>query len=136
LFSHSNNPFQLSFGPYLPQISADKHTASIQNSNHCTIAIMVHQDPHQGGSLSEMAASGTQIPNDAGKMNTIPSVPRPDQRSEHFGFDNAGVAEPSTAKAADNDTNMPRSTQDVGQTGEVITGTGNSLPAGVESKHA
>lgn len=94
------------------------------------------QDPHQGGSLSEMATSGTAIPNDAGKMNTIPSVPRPDQRVDHFGFDNAGVAEPSTAMAADNATDMPRSTRDVGQTGEVISGTGNSMPAGVEAKHA
>ncbi|CAG8131304.1 unnamed protein product [Penicillium salamii] len=97
---------------------------------------MVRQDPHQGGSLSEMAATGTTIPNDAGKMNTIPSVPRPDQRAEHFGFDNAGIAEPSTVMAADNATDLPRSTRDIGQTGEVITGTGNSMPAGVESKHA
>lgn len=76
------------------------------------------------------------MPNDAGKMNTIPSVPRPDQRADHFGFDNAGVAEPSTAMAADNATDMPRSTRDVGQSGEVISGTGNSMPAGVEAKHA
>jgi hypothetical protein len=96
---------------------------------------MVHQDPHQGGSLFEMAASGTTIPNDAGKMNTLPSVARPDQRAEHFGFDNAGIAEPSTAKAVDNATDLPRSTRDMGETGEVITGTGNSMPAGVESKH-
>ncbi|CAG8029819.1 unnamed protein product [Penicillium salamii] len=101
-----------------------------------TKTTMVRQDPHQGGSLSEMAATGTTIPNDAGKMNTIPSVPRPDQRAEHFGFDNAGIAEPSTAMAADNATDLPRSTRDIGQTGEVITGTGNSMPAGVESKHA
>ncbi|CAG8121434.1 unnamed protein product [Penicillium salamii] len=101
-----------------------------------TTTRMVRQDPHQGGSLSEMATTGTTIPNDAGKMNTIPSVPRPDQRAEHFGFDNAGIAEPSTAMAADNATDLPRSTRDIGQTGEVITGTGNSMPAGVESKHA
>jgi hypothetical protein len=94
------------------------------------------QDPHQGGSLSDMATTGTNMPNDAGKMNTIPSVPRPDQRADHFGFDNAGVAEPSTAMAADNATDMPRSTRDVGQSGEVISGTGNSMPAGVEAKHA
>ncbi|KAJ5748695.1 uncharacterized protein N7511_010391 [Penicillium nucicola] len=94
------------------------------------------QDSHQGGSLADMAATGTTIPNDAGKMNTIPSVPRPDQRTDHFGFDNAGIAEPSLAMAADNATDMPRSTRDVGQTGEVISGTGNSMPAGVESKHA
>ena len=36
-------------------------------------------DPHQGGDLFDMAKDGTSIPNDAGKMNIIPSVPRPDQ---------------------------------------------------------
>lgn len=38
-----------------------------------------HEDPHVGGSLSDMAVTGTTIPNDAGKQNLIPSVPRPDQ---------------------------------------------------------
>lgn len=94
------------------------------------------QDPHQGGSLSEMAVNGTTIPNDAGKMRTLPSVPRPDQRAEHDFFDNEGIAEPTTATAADNDTDLPRSTRDVGQSGEVITGTGNSIPASIESKRA
>lgn len=92
------------------------------------------QDPHQGGSLSEMAQTGTSIPNDAGKMRTIPSVPRPDQRAEHFDFDNEGVAEPTTAAAADNAVDIPRSTRDVSMTGEVMTATGDSMPAGVESK--
>ncbi|CAI7582139.1 unnamed protein product [Penicillium glandicola] len=96
---------------------------------------MVQKDPHQGGSLSEMA-QGTSMPNDAGMMNTIPSVPRPDQRAEHFEFDNGGIAKPSAAMATDNTTDLPRSTRDVGQTGEVISGTGNSMPAGIESKHA
>lgn len=99
---------------------------------------MVRQqpDPHQGGSLSEMAPTGTTIPNDAGKMRTIPSVPRPDQRAEHEYFDNEGIAEPTTAMAADNATDLPRSTRDVGMTGEVMTGTGNSMPASAESKRA
>lgn len=95
---------------------------------------MVRQDPHQGGSLADMAPEGTTIPNDAGKMNTIPSVPRPDQRGEHYLYDNEGIAEPSTAMAADNATDLPRSTRDRGQTGEVMTGTGDSLPASTESK--
>ncbi|KAJ6138059.1 hypothetical protein N7471_004545 [Penicillium samsonianum] len=97
---------------------------------------MVQQDPHQGGSLSEMAAQGTSMPNDAGMMNTIPSVPRPDQRAENIGFENEGIGKPSTAMAADHTTDLPRSTRDVGQTGEVISGTGNSMDAGVETKHA
>ncbi|KAJ5514472.1 hypothetical protein N7463_004024 [Penicillium fimorum] len=97
---------------------------------------MVRQDPHQGSTLPEMAAQGTSMPNDAGVMNTIPSVPRPDQRAEQFGFDNEGIAKPSTATAADNTTDLPRSTRDVDQSGEVISGTGNSMSAGIESKHA
>lgn len=74
------------------------------------------------------------MPNDAGKMRTIPSVARPDQRAEHIEFDNEGVAEPTTAAAADNAVDMPRSTRDVGMTGEVMTGTGDTMPAQVESK--
>ena len=38
---------------------------------------MASRDPHQGGDLFDMAAEGTSMPNDAGKMNTIPSKPRP-----------------------------------------------------------
>lgn len=83
-----------------------------------------------------MAVSGTTIPNDAGKQRTIPSVPRPDQRAEHFLYDNEGIAEPNLATAADNATDLPRSTRDVGQTGEVMSGTGDSIPASIESKRA
>jgi hypothetical protein len=92
------------------------------------------QDPHQGGTLSDFAINGTTIPNDAGKMNTIPSVPRPDQRAENPAFEHSGLAQPSTAFAADNAIDVPRSTRDVGQTGEVLSGTGDSLPASIESK--
>ena len=91
-------------------------------------------DPHQGGSLSEMAPSGTSIPNDAGIQNIIPSVPRPDQRTENAEFDNQGLAEPTSVMAADNATDMPRSTRDVGMTGEVMSGAGDSMPAGIEAK--
>lgn len=92
------------------------------------------QSPHQGGTLSDFAATGTSIPNDAGKMNTIPSIPRPDQRAENPTYENAGLAQPSIAFAADNATDLPRSTRDVGQTGEFLSGTGDSIPASVESK--
>lgn len=93
-------------------------------------------DAHQGGSLSEMAPQGTSIPNDAGIQRTIPSVPRPDQIPSNPQFDNEGIAEPSSAFAADNATDMPRSTRDTGMTGEVMTGTGNTAGAGVEAKRA
>ncbi|KAL3263850.1 hypothetical protein ABHI18_001393 [Aspergillus niger] len=91
-------------------------------------------DPHRGGRLEDMAPEGTRIPNDAGIMNTIPSVPRPDQRSEDSQFDNFGIAHPTSAFAADNSTDMPRSTRDMAPSGEVITGTGDSFPAEGESK--
>ena len=83
-----------------------------------------------------MAAKGTTIPNDAGIQNTIPSVPRPDQLEENSQFHNQGLAEPNRAAAADNATDVPRSTSDKGATGEVITGTGNTMGAGqAEKKH-
>ncbi|KAB8264557.1 hypothetical protein BDV32DRAFT_145242 [Aspergillus pseudonomiae] len=89
---------------------------------------------HQGGTLSEMAPRGTTIPNDAGKQNTIPSGPRPEQRSENRLFDNQGLGQPSSAFAADNDATMPRGPRDPGMSGEVVTGTSNTLPAEGESK--
>ncbi|KAL4895605.1 hypothetical protein BDV59DRAFT_199604 [Aspergillus ambiguus] len=91
-------------------------------------------DSHQGGSLSDMAPEGTSIPNDAGIQNIIPSVPRPDQRAENQHFDYEGVSQPSAAFAADNATDMPRSTRDMGPSGEVVTGTGNTFPAQGETK--
>ena len=45
--------------------------------------IMPSQDPNlQGGSITDMAAQGTKVPDDAATQNTIPSVPRPDQRTD------------------------------------------------------
>lgn len=88
------------------------------------------QDPHQSASFTDMAAAGTSIPNDAGQQNTIPSVPRPDQLQENSQFNNEGVAESTKAFAADNDTDVARNTKDMGGTGEVITGTGNTIGAG------
>ncbi|KAL3496562.1 hypothetical protein BJX62DRAFT_101946 [Aspergillus germanicus] len=85
--------------------------------------------PHQGGSIYDMAEKGTKIPNDAGRMNTIPSVPRSDQLSEDPNYSYQGLGQPTTAFAADNATDLPRSTRDLGFTGEVMTGTGNSFPA-------
>lgn len=96
---------------------------------------MSGDDSHRGGTLSEMAPTGTTMPNDAGLQNTIPSKARPDQQSEDHRFGYDGVAQPSVAMAADNATDIPRSTRDIGQTGEVMTGTGDTLPAEVESKN-
>ncbi|KAJ9245730.1 hypothetical protein DTO169E5_449 [Paecilomyces variotii] len=90
--------------------------------------------PHQGGSLSDFAQSGTSIPNDAGIQNTLPSVTRPDQQRHHHQFEYEGQDQPSLAMAADNPRDMPRSTRDMHASGEVTTGTGDALPAEIESK--
>lgn len=74
-------------------------------------------------------AEGTSVPNDAGRQNTVPSVPRPDQLEENSQFNNQGIAEPNSAAAADNPTDVARNATDMGGTGEVITGTGNTIGA-------
>jgi hypothetical protein len=92
---------------------------------------MSSQDAHQGGDLFDMAAKGTKIPNDAGKMNIIPSVPRPDQLDE---FNNTDLGDTDLAVAADNPIDIARRNKDMGATGEVVTGIGDQLPATIESK--
>ncbi|KAH7398293.1 hypothetical protein BKA66DRAFT_545897 [Pyrenochaeta sp. MPI-SDFR-AT-0127] len=120
-------------------------------------------DPHQGGRLEDMAAEGTTIPGDAGKqrlvgvplnlnyttldetkaamtlriivrvlINTfqIPSVPRPDQVNP-----SADLAHANLAHAADNAFDIPRSVNDRGQTGEVISGTGDQITSNIEKKN-
>ena len=64
-------------------------------------------DPHVGGSLSDMAVTGTKIPNDAGVQNIIPSVARPDQISSTSGGDDDAGAR-NLAEAADNPSDIPR----------------------------
>ena len=74
-------------------------------------------DPKQGGRLEDMAATGTSIPGDAGVQRHIPSVPNPHQQEP---YQTAGA---DLAGAADNATDIPRSTADrVGATSEVVTG--------------
>lgn len=89
-------------------------------------------DPHQGGDLSSMAATGTTMPNDAGSYNILPSVPNPEQASQST---TGGLGSSSLATAATNATDMPKASKDIGATGEVVTGTGDQLPAQVESKN-
>ena len=85
------------------------------------------QDPHTGGSLTDMAPTGTSIPNDAGTYPTLPSVPSPSTTTEDTST--------SLASAATNPSDIPRSTKDIGATGEVQTGTGDTLPATAETKN-
>jgi len=91
-------------------------------------------DPHQGGDLSDLAAHGTSIPGDAGKQNVIPSKARPDQAAENPLYTKGGIGAPDPQSAVDNPTDIPRQNKDIGATGEVITGTGDQLPAQIESK--
>ncbi|KAI8942594.1 hypothetical protein NX059_000651 [Plenodomus lindquistii] len=88
------------------------------------------QDPHQGGRLEDMAAEGTTIPSDAGTQRLIPSVPRPDQIDPP-----ADQAHANPAHAADNTFDIPRSVNDRGQTGEILTGTGDQLSSNIEKKN-
>ncbi|KAK6068995.1 hypothetical protein SCUP515_09200 [Seiridium cupressi] len=86
---------------------------------------------HEGADLNQMAKDGTSIPNDAGKMNTIPSVAGPHQKQPTAG----GLGAQSLSEAADNPVSNERSSGHKGSgVGEVITGTGDSLPASVTTK--
>jgi len=96
---------------------------------------MASDDSHRGGDLSDMAASGTSVPNDAGKQNLIPSVPRPDQTAENAAFHQGFINSGDPQGAVGNTTDMPRQFKDIGATGEVISGTGDQLSAQIESKN-
>jgi hypothetical protein len=65
-----------------------------------------------------MPATGTTIPNDAEKLNTIPSVPR---RREGFdsetGITDANSSEGTLAGAADEGADTPRAYKDISATG-------------------
>ncbi|CAI6332567.1 unnamed protein product [Periconia digitata] len=88
------------------------------------------QDPHQGGRLEDMAATGTSIPNDAGAQRIIPSVPRPDQIDPNPDI----YSHANPAHAADNAFDIPRGPRDQGATSEIVTGTGDQMPTNIEKK--
>ncbi|KAF2659200.1 hypothetical protein K491DRAFT_689555 [Lophiostoma macrostomum CBS 122681] len=92
---------------------------------------MAPTDPHTGGRLEDMAATGTTIPGDAGVQRIIPSVPRPDQIDPSP----AEYSHTNPAHAADNAFDIPRGVADRGQTGEIITGTGDQLTSNIEKKN-
>ncbi len=69
---------------------------------------MASQDPYpQGGSITEMAAEGTKVPDDAGTQNTIPSLPRPDQITDSS-KDSNDLGTTDLAGAADNAQDVSR----------------------------
>ena len=58
------------------------------------------QDPlPQGGSLTDMAVSGTTVPEDAAKPRNLPSVAQPGQGDDNV---NQGMGATDLADAADN----------------------------------
>ena len=81
-----------------------------------------------------MAAEGTTIPNDAGDYNLVPSVPDEHQKAENPAFHNHFLNSADSQGAVDNAVDPPRGYRDDGATGEVITGTGDQMPADVERK--
>jgi len=91
-----------------------------------------YSDPKQGGDLSDMAATGTTVPNDAGVQNLIPSKPRSDQLADETDPNNLGADDLATA--ADNPGDIPRSTKDTSVAPDILTGTGDSLPGQTASK--
>ncbi|CAF3430187.1 unnamed protein product [Fusarium graminearum] len=82
-------------------------------------------DPKKGADLFDMAKDGTSIPGDAGKMNTIKSVPNPHQRD-------GGLGSTSLANAADNALNENEGRES--GIGEVISATGHDVPNSVTGK--
>jgi hypothetical protein len=65
------------------------------------------------------------MPNDAGKMNIIPSVPHPETASNSAtGITDANASRGTIAGAAGEGADIPRAYKDVGATGEVETETG------------
>lgn len=91
-------------------------------------------DPNpQGGSLSDMAVSGTTVPSSSAEPYIIPSVPRPDQTTDSSSDPN-DLGTTDLAGAADNASDMPKSTLDTAPSSSIITGTGDAIPAEAASK--
>ncbi|KAF5584410.1 homoserine o-acetyltransferase [Fusarium subglutinans] len=87
-------------------------------------------DSKQGGDLFDMAKDGTSIPGDAGKQNTIKSVPNPHQRD---GEAAGGLGSSDLAGAADNAVLSASEGRESG-VGEGISATGHDIPQSVTGK--
>ncbi|KAL8751502.1 MAG: hypothetical protein Q9199_006374 [Rusavskia elegans] len=91
-------------------------------------------DPNpQGGSLSDMAVSGTTVPPDSATQRTIPSKPRPDQQTTSSD-DPTDLGSTDLAGVADNTNDMPKSVRDQAPTSSIISGTGDAIPDEASSK--
>ncbi|KAI1413525.1 hypothetical protein F5Y13DRAFT_188957 [Hypoxylon sp. FL1857] len=80
----------------------------------------------EGGDLNQMAKDGTSIPGDAGKQNTIPSVPNPDQKSRDAA---GGIGATSLHSAADNPIGVGKNADD-----NAVTASGHSVPQATVAK--
>ncbi|KAF4455354.1 hypothetical protein FALBO_15640 [Fusarium albosuccineum] len=87
-------------------------------------------DPKQGGDLFQMAKDGTKIPGDAGKQNTIKSVPNPHQKEGEVA---GGMGSTTLHGAADNAVLAPTEGRESG-VGEGISATGHDIPHSVTGK--
>ena len=112
-------------------MSSDPH-----EGKHLTDCIMPATNTSTGGSLTDMAVDGTSIPGDAGAQRIIPSVPDPTQQAEQdIGSAQGGLGAPDLASAADNAVDIPRGPGDAGTSDEMVTGTGDEMPAEVMTKN-
>ncbi|OTB09778.1 hypothetical protein K445DRAFT_371674 [Daldinia sp. EC12] len=80
----------------------------------------------EGGDLNQMAKDGTTIPGDAGKQNTIPSVPNPDQKLRDA---SGGIGGTSLHSAADNPIGVGKNADD-----NAVTASGHAVPQSTASK--
>ncbi|KAI0181022.1 hypothetical protein GGR52DRAFT_15434 [Hypoxylon sp. FL1284] len=80
----------------------------------------------EGGDLNQMAKDGTSVPGDAGKQNTIPSVPNPDQKQRDTG---GGIGAASLSSAADNPVGSAKNADN-----DAVSATGHSLPQSTATK--
>ncbi|KAI2623989.1 hypothetical protein GGS26DRAFT_565408 [Hypomontagnella submonticulosa] len=79
----------------------------------------------EGGDLNQMAKDGTSVPGDAGKQNTIPSVPNPDQKQAASG----GLGGTSLHSAADNPIGAGKNADD-----NAVTASGHAVPQSTAAK--
>jgi len=85
----------------------------------------------KGGSLSDMAVHGTEMPTENPTQEVVPSSEHP-----HANVVGSEGSSQHTAFIADNSTAMPSGPRDTGAgTGEVLTGTGDILPDSVLEKN-
>ncbi|KAL8697687.1 MAG: hypothetical protein Q9201_007002 [Fulgogasparrea decipioides] len=81
-----------------------------------------------------MAAEGTTVPSSSATQRTIPSVPRPGQATRSSDDPN-DLGTTDLAGQADNINDLPKSTKDKAPTADIISGTGDAVPAEVSSKN-